>query len=308
MSNISKQERSVFIRQVLTRPCSEAVCLLAGWLQDRFSDCAILLYGSGNSVLSKTDASEILFDFYVIVPSYRKAYGSWLVAFLNYCIPPNVFFLEEQFGDKKLRAKYAILSIAHFEKLVSKKTFHSYFWARFAQPSVIVAAPDDMRERLGQTVETAVDTFVSRAAPLAGPDASVAQIWRQGLTRSYKAELRAEQPGRVDDLLESYGDWPNQVTRLEGPSQTRLGDKWQSRLAWRLRAVQGAFLSVIRLLKGTITFQGGVDYIAWKISRHAGFTLPVKNWERRFPILGAPFLGARYYRLKRELAARRAQS
>lgn len=293
---------------MLATPCSEAVGLLADWLQDRFSDCAILLYGSGNSVLSQADPSEILFDFYVIVPSYRKAYRSRLMALLNYAIPPNVFYLEETFGDKRLRAKYAMLSLAHFEKLVSKKTFHSYFWARFAQPSVIVAAPGDMRERLGQSVETAVDTFVSRAAPLAGADASVDQIWRQGLAHSYKAELRAEQPGRVDDLLASYGDWPDRVTRLEGPSKTHPGSSWQSRLAWRLRAVQGAFLSVIRLLKGTVTFQGGVDYIAWKISRHAGFTLPVKNWERRFPILGAPFLGARYYRLKRELAARRAQS
>ncbi len=302
MPNTSDHERSVYINQMLARPCSQAVGLLAGWLQDRFSGCAILLYGSGNSVLSQANPSEILFDFYVIVPSYRKAYGSRLIAFLNYAIPPNVFYLEEQFGDKKLRAKYAVLSIAHFEKLVSKTTFHSYFWARFAQPSVIVAAPDDMRERLEQCVETAVDTFVRRAAPLAGPDASLGQIWRQGLSHSYKAELRAEQPGRVDDLLESYGDWPNQVTRLKGSSQ--VGRAWQGRLAWRLRALQGAFLSVIRLLKGTVTFQGGVDYIAWKISRHAGFTLPVKNWERRFPILGAPFLGARYYRLKRQLAAR----
>ncbi len=302
MPNTSDHERSVFINRMLARPCSEAVGLLAGWLQDKFPDCAILLYGSGNSILSTADPSEILFDFYVIVPSYRKAYGSRLIAFLNYAIPPNVFYLEEKFGDKKLRAKYAILSLAHFEKLVSKRTFHSYFWARFAQPSVIVAAPDDMRERLGQSIEMAINTFVHRAAPLAGPDASVGQIWRQGLSRSYKAELRAEQPGRVDDLLASYGDWPDRVTRLKGSSQ--VGRAWQSRLAWRLRALQGAFLSVIRLLKGTVTFQGGVDYIAWKISRHAGFALPVKNWERRFPILGAPFLGARYYRLKRQLAAR----
>ncbi len=307
MPNTSDHERSVFINQMLARPCSEAVSLLAGWLQNKFPDCAILLYGSGNSVLSKADPSEILFDFYVIVPSYSKAYGSRLLALLNYAIPPNVFYLEKKFGDKKLRAKYAVLSLTHFEKLVSRKTFHSYFWARFAQPSVIVAAPDDIRERLAQSVKTAIDTFVSRAAPLAGAEASIGEIWRHGLSRSYRAELRAEQPGRVDDLLASYGDWPDRVTTLEASSKTHPGGMWQTRLAWRLRALQGAFLSVIRLLKGTVTFQGGVDYIAWKISRHAGFTLPVKNWERRFPILGAPFLGARYYRLKRELAARQTQ-
>jgi len=63
--------------------------------------------------------------------------------------------------------------------------------------------------------------------------------------------------------------------------------------------MQGGILSVLRLLKGTFTFEGGVDYIAWKISRHAGFSVPVRGWERRWPILGAPFLMSRYYRMKR---------
>ncbi len=307
MSENGDQERSAYIRRALSKPCSDAVDFLARALQEKYPGSAVLLYGSGNSVLRQKDPSEVLFDFYLIAPSYHEAYRSRFLAFLNYCIPPNVFYLEEKFSSHTLRAKYALLSLSHFEKLVSKRTFHSYFWARFAQPSVIAAAPDEMRAPIERCIETAIDTFLARAAPLAGDSASINEIWRAGLTHSYKAELRAEQPGRVDDLLESYGEWPANVTRLGNAEKTPSLAAWQSKLAWRLRAVQGVLLSVIRLLKGATTFQGGVDYIAWKIGRHAGFSLPVKNWERRYPILGAPFLGARYYRLKRQVRSRRAE-
>lgn len=148
-------------------------------------------------------------------------------------------------------------------------------------------------EALETIMETAVNTFASRAAGLVPPDADVSALWKAGLGASYKAELRAESPERVDRLLESYGDWPASVTQPSQPDWTG------SSFAWRLRGWQGALLSAARLIKGVFTFDGGVDYIAWKISRHAGFSLPVKEWERRWPLLGIPFLARRYYRLKK---------
>ncbi|HBS35010.1 MAG TPA: hypothetical protein DEA50_08020, partial [Parvularcula sp.] len=73
--------------------------------------------------------------------------------------------------------------------------------------------------------------------------------------------------------------------------------------SWRLRAVLGALLSVVRLLKATMTFRGGIDYIAWKVKRHAGVDVGVRPWERRHPFLAAPVVALRYYRLR--AAARR---
>ena len=35
------------------------------------------------------------------------------------------------------------------------------------------------------------------------------------------------------------------------------------------------------------TFAGGIDYLAWKINRHAGTAITIKPWQRRWPILGA---------------------
>ncbi len=279
---------------MLSEPCPPAVAFLADELVRKYPDSAILLYGSGNSVLSEADPADILYDFYVIAPSYGDAYTSRFLAMLNWLIPPNVFYLETPSPHGRLRAKYAVLSIRHFEKLVSKKTFHSYFWARFAQPSRIVRASETMRARIVMCITTAIDVFVARTAPLVSGDSTASQIWNAGLSKSYKAELRAEGPDRVMQLLASYGEWPERVTRYSGVPSSKSG----AQLAWRLRALQGGALSILRLLKGTLTFKGGIDYIVWKISRHSGVTVEVHNWERRHPLLGAPIVALRYYRLR----------
>jgi len=268
-----------------------------------------MLYGSGISVNEDARADEIVYDFYVITPNYKYAFKSRMLAFFNWMIPPNVFYIEEKTESGKIRAKYAVLSIDHFDKLVSKRTFHSYFWARFAQPSRLVLANDNMTNKITVIVEKAIDNFVLQSRGLVkkgnklnedklseDSDILIQAIWKAGLSKSYKAELRAETPDRVDKLLNHYGLWPLNVTLLE--DYEKHSTHFFSQFAWRLRAIQGGVLSVLRLIKGAMTFEGGIDYIAWKISRHAGFELPVKAWERNWPILGIPILTLRYYKLK----------
>jgi hypothetical protein len=46
-------------------------------------------------------------------------------------------------------------------------------------------------------------------------------------------------------------------------------------------------LSLARLAKASTTFDGGADYIAWKINRHAGTDIVLKPWQRRWPLLAA---------------------
>jgi len=43
----------------------------------------------------------------------------------------------------------------------------------------------------------------------------------------------------------------------------------------------------LRLAKASFTFAGGVDYLAWKISRHSGEPIAVRTWQRRWPLLAA---------------------
>ena len=56
---------------------------------------------------------------------------------------------------------------------------------------------------------------------------------------------------------------------------------------WARRRLEGKALSVLRLAKASATFAGGVDYIAWKINRHAGTEIEIKPWQRRWPLLAA---------------------
>ena len=56
---------------------------------------------------------------------------------------------------------------------------------------------------------------------------------------------------------------------------------------WARRRLEGKALSVLRLAKASATFAGGVDYIAWKINRHAGTQIAIKPWQRRWPLLAA---------------------
>lgn len=270
---------------------------------------AVLFYGSGATVSSAEDPSSIVFDFYVIGESEKSLFANRWLRLAGRMAPPNVFYIETPSPHGTLRAKYAALSIRQFERLVSTRTFHSYFWARFAQPCRIAAAPAALRDRIEAALAGACVSFARAAAGLCGDRFTARAFWLAALGASYAAELRAEDTSRAAKLIASYGDW---IERTTAPALAAAGfavaeqdgviaispSPRRPRLAWRLRAIQGAFLSALRLLKGTQTFEGGIDYIAWKIRRHSGVDIGVTDWERRHPLLGAPGAAWRYYRLR----------
>ena len=66
------------------------------------------------------------------------------------------------------------------------------------------------------------------------------------------------------------------------------GHNWTR--AWALRRACGKALNALRLAKAAFTFEGGADYIAWKIERHSGVALELADWQRRHPLLAAPAL------------------
>ena len=55
-------------------------------------------------------------------------------------------------------------------------------------------------------------------------------------------------------------------------------------------ASRGKRLTVARLAKASFTFAGGIDYLAWKINRHAGTQIAIKPWQRKWPLVAAIFL------------------
>jgi len=272
-------------------------------LRTRFGDAvdAIILYGSCLHTQGVTEEADKIVDLYVVVNDYRQAYRKRRLRYLNVLLPPNVFYLEADGGGARLRAKFAVISMQHLERGI-QSWFHSYLWARFAQPTKMVYARDGtVRARINRNFAHAVTVFLKSTVPALneGP-VDVEDIWARGLALTYGAELRPEPPDRARQLARlNLADY-RRLTAFAAPLlgdefaalsddlyQCRFSRKRQrhARWLWRLRRWQGRVLSILRLCKGALTFDGGIDYGAWKIKRHTGVSVEVTPRMRRHPVI-----------------------
>lgn len=269
-------------------------------LKSRFGPSldAVLLYGS---CLRAHEIGEGVADFYVVVDSYENAYPERHLRYFNAWLPPNVFYLEVSRGEQTFRAKYAVVSMADFER-GTRKWFHPYLWARFAQPTRLLYARDEViRSRIHRALARAVTTFLKSSLPsLALPVADAEAIWTHGLTQTYAAELRPERAARARQLAQLNLDDFARLTALAVPAligklealsdgnYRSLASAAECRRAlwhWRLRRWQGKVLSVLRLAKAAFTFHDSISYAAWKIERHTGVRVEVTPMLRRHPLL-----------------------
>jgi hypothetical protein len=68
----------------------------------------------------RTTTKGGIVDLYVLVDRYRAAYGSALPAIANALLAPNVYYIEVPFAGRIARAKYAVISLEHFERGVAR--------------------------------------------------------------------------------------------------------------------------------------------------------------------------------------------
>ncbi|WP_298397953.1 hypothetical protein [Sphingobium sp.] len=250
---------------------------------------AVLFYGS---CLREKNLDGLMLDFYLIVSDYSAAYGKGWLARANRLIPPNVFPFEHH----GLIAKYAVLSEADFARLNSPAADNVSVWARFAQPSRLLWAADDLaRQRAIAAVAQAAPTLLSLAKPMHEGEGDAIDLWKTGFTLTYNAELRAEKKGRSLSIVDAD---PDRYRRI-GEAALANGlppSPADAPAFWRRLQRRGKRLSVIRLAKASFTYAGGIDYLAWKINRHAGTQIAIKPWQRRWPLLGAVTLLPRLFR------------
>jgi hypothetical protein len=272
------------VAEELALPVEPRVAAMAEGLAALYPGAAraVLFYGS---CLRERALDGLMLDFYLIVSSYREAYGRGWYALANRLIPPNVFPFEHE----GLAAKYAVLSEADFHRENGPEAGTVSVWARFAQPSRLVWAEDGQaRDKAVAAVSRAAPTLFGFALPMveAGEGGDPLAVWRRGFELTYRSELRAERKGKslsiVDTGPERYRRFGEAALPLARPLAP---DK--ARRRWGRFRRKGKAMSLVRLAKATTTFAGGVDYIAWKINRHAGTQIVVKPWQRRWPILGA---------------------
>ena len=303
----------------LEAPVPAGAALVAAQIRQRLGDGvrAILFYGS---CLRTADDQHSLLDLYVLVDSYWHLRTSPLYACLNAWLPPNVYYIEVADGERTVRAKYAVVSMADFALYTSERAFQPYFWGRFAQTCALLYAADPAAAQAATAaVSSAVITFVRTALPLVPPRASVETLWITQLTYSYQAELRAERQAVAARLYANAPERYERVTRAALPhlpfaatAETCDGKMWITAQVpdgtravahgrWRVRRAYGKLLSLLRILKSALTQEGSVDYAIWKVERHSGMRLDPSWRQKRIPLLA---LGEEVWRMYRKGAFR----
>ncbi len=267
----------------LAEPVDPRVATMARAIAEQYGAAsrAILFYGS---CLRQSELDGLMLDFYLIVSDYHVAYPKRWLARANRLIPPNVF----PFAQGGLAAKYAVLDEGDFARLTRPDASTVSVWARFAQPARLIWAADDVaRARAVDAVAQCVPTLLSLAMPLAD-STDVVGIWRAGFAQTYRAELRAERTDRSGSIVDAD---PERYARFGEAAFAQGVEAFASPALtarrWRQLQRNGKWISVARLAKASLTFAGGIDYLAWKINRHAGTAIIIKPWQRRWPILGA---------------------
>ena len=270
-------EFSLLVANELDTPVDNQVSEIAAAIAAKYgaSSRAVLFYGS---CLREQQLVGLMLDFYLIVSDYAAAFDRKWLAAANRLVPPNVF----PFAYKDLAAKYAVLSEADFGRLCGPDASTVSVWARFAQPSRLVWTYDVLaRNAAVAAIAKAGPTLFSLARPMTngGP----LDVWRQGFTLTYASELRAESNARPGAVVDAD---PDRYARFASVMSVGNVTRSEAEHRWRTLHRRGKIMSVLRLAKATATFAGGIDYLAWKINRHAGAGITIKPWQRRYPILG----------------------
>jgi hypothetical protein len=313
------------LRELLAGEANQTVNAPARAMSDalagRHEDClvATLFYGSclrpqdaASPTVGPGKADEQLMDFYVVVDDLRRANGGLLAALGNRLLPPNVFYLEVPYDGGRIRCKYGIVTLAQLRRLVRRDTLQNYFWGRFCQPTAVPFARDaGTRAILADMLADAVVTAVATTAPLFDRPFDARALWVRVLALSYGAELRPESDARPAQVHDANRDryaavTPAALAAAGLPAATDCdgrfppvaddGARRRTLRAWARRRLLGKTLNVLRLMKAVFTFEGGADYVAWKIHRHSGVRIDMSDWQRRHPLLASPVLAVRYWR------------
>lgn len=273
-------------------------------IKDQHGDAllAILVYGSW--LRGKRDTMA---DFYVLLEDYRTLGSSWQ-AWMCHLLPPNVYHIhyrkdDSAGGQQELRAKYALLSLGRFQRAM-RHDFHSYFWARFAQPCECLYVRDAAtRSILTRAFTRAATTFVHRVLPTLPSRFSSKELWTHGLSLTYRCELRTESSHRAASLYEFNPDWYDGITTAMALDHAKFSISGENSklylnhsgtlarklapLSWWLRRLQGKLLSAFRLFKAAFTFNEPLLYLLWKIERHTGLRVEPTARQINHPLLFA---------------------
>jgi hypothetical protein len=267
-----------YVARASTMPVHEAIAEMAKVIGSRHKNVqAILAYGSA---LRDSNPENTLMDFYVLTRDFEGVSDNPVSRAACKLVAPNVYYAEAVIDAKSYRCKYAVLPTELLAQRVKPTTANPYFWVRFAQPMQVVWTVDELAaKRVQQILVRAMETARAHAREMA-PMASITEQWTMLFQNTYRTELRPEGVARaamIVDMQREHFEIISNRANLVTPAA----------MPWSLRRWQGKALSVLRLVKAAFTFQGGADYAAWKIKRHSGVDIEVKDWHRKHPLVAS---------------------
>lgn len=298
------------LRQLLSDELEQALPAEVSHFAQQLSGgaLAVLFYGSA---LRSGDLHGLL-DFYVLFDKLRDSRQGLLARAGNAALPPNVFYAEHEVDGVRLRAKVAVMSVRQFARAMRSSSLDTTLWARFAQPVACAWRRDSATlPRVLEPVAQAVQTAASWAATLGPEQGSARDYWQALFRHTYAAELRVESGDRPGQLLSDAAAryhsaltlaWSAQGIAYETCDGGELrpmmdaASRAEAAVAWRRRQRLGKLLNAARLSKAAFTFEGGADYLVWKIERHTGQHIELTHWQRRHPTLAAPGVLKTLYR------------
>ncbi|MCB8882452.1 hypothetical protein ACELLULO517_19545 [Acidisoma cellulosilytica] len=286
----AEQALGPLIAAELDRPAPPAMAALVQEILDSRGKAvaAILFYGS----CRRTGDLTGLIDLYILYDGHRAFHRRAFPALMNAALPPNVMLMAAGAGTDGLRAKVAMLSVRQFDRRVRPGSLDTTIWTRFSQPSSLLYARDDAaRKRVTALLTQAAGTALAWGRWLNPAAENAGTVWEGLFRETYRAELRPERANQPSVLYETNAAWFDGLFDAGGHPAAKAPFG-----GWALRRFCGKPLNLLRLVKAAFTFAGGADYLLWKLQRHSGVRLELSPWQRRHPILAAPFL---LWRLRR---------
>jgi hypothetical protein len=195
--------------------------------------------------------------------------------------------------------KYSVITLSAFERLAASPLGTS-IWGRFCQPVQLVRPKNSStEERILRVLSQCVGSLSEATTGLVEGSVTAPYFFTEGLAQSYRTELRAERPyERARDIVDSNQLWfSTLMTALHGAPNadglytvTRDEALRTTKAKWFARRITGKPITVLRIMKATLTFEQGVDYALDKLEKHSGVRLQLTSSQRKRPLLWSPVL------------------
>jgi hypothetical protein len=286
----------------------------------------LLFFGSRRTGAARANAWSA-YDVFVVVRAYRPFYEAMTraglsgksplpLAALSLWLPPTQYSIR--IDDPEVHLKTAVIRTDTLHRETSAGRRDHFCIGRLFQPSRLLHARDAaLREALVADVVAAhVETW-RWVRPWLPPAFDAAAYGKAALSVSMSWEVRPEPAGRAEALWAAQA--AEQIPVFEALLRD-LGERGELRpgsggAGWwcparpvsraETFALKAYFRRSIarataRWLKHMLSFEGWLDYIVRKASRHSGQTIELTERERRWPWLFAWGRVLRYLRTKND--------